>query len=150
MKFIILILSLLAVVLNVSRVSVHDPSIVNANGKYYVFGSHVAAARSDDLINWIRISGDYQNPTNNPIYGNLRETFKESFKWAGYNDGDVSGGKYGIWAPDVIYNADYVWTDGSKGAYMLYYSVSSTWRRSCIGFLVSKKIDGGYVYGEYF
>lgn len=29
---------------------------------------------------------------------------------------------------------------------MLYYSTSSTWRRSCIGFLVSKKIESGYKY----
>ena len=148
MKYIIVILLLLGVVLNISRVSVHDPSIINVNGKYYVFGSHIAVAKSDDLINWTQISGDYQNPTNNPVYGNLQQTFKESFKWAGYNDGDCSGGGYAIWAPDVFYNPDYVWTDGSKGAYMLYYSASSTWRRSCIGFLVSKRVDGGYVYGD--
>ena len=139
---------LLGAILTISRVSVHDPSIIMANGKYYVFGSHIGVAKSDDLINWTQVSHDYQNPNNNPVYGNLRETFKESFKWAGYDDGDCSGGKYAIWAPDVFYNQDYVWSDGSKGAFMLYYSVSSTWRRSCIGFLVSKRVDGGYVYGD--
>ena len=144
----IIFLLLLSLVLNISRVSVHDPSIINDNGQYYVFGSHIAVAKSTDLINWTSLSKDYENPTNNRVYGNLRETFKESFKWAGYDDGDCSGGNYAVWAPDVFYNPDYAWSDGSKGAFMLYYSASSTWRRSCIGFLVSKKVDGGYVYGD--
>ena len=131
MKKIILAL-LIGLSLSISRVSVHDPSIIEDNGHYYVFGSHLATARSDDLINWTQISRDYENPTGNVIYGNLVQTFAQSFKWAGYDDGDCSGGRYAVWAPDVFYNPDYVWSDGSKGAYMLYYSASSTWRRSCI------------------
>ena len=31
---------------------------------------------------------------------------------------------------------------------MLYYATSSTWRRSCIGFLISKRVDGDYIYGD--
>ena len=147
MKYFIISL-LIGLSLSVRRVSVHDPSIVKDNGHYYVFGSHISAARSDDLKNWDLLSSDYQNPANNPIYGNLQSTFKEAFKWAGYNEGDNAGGHYGIWAPDVMYNEEYVWADGSKGAYMLYYSTSSTWRRSAIGFLVSKRIDGGYKPGK--
>jgi len=117
--FIISLLSGLS--LSVRRVSVHDPSIVKDNGHYYVFGSHMAAAKSDDLKNWDLLSSDYQNPANNPIYGNLQSTFKEAFKWTGYNEGDNVGGHYGIWAPDEIYNEEYVWADGNKGAYMFYY-----------------------------
>ncbi len=132
---------------NISRVSVHDPSIFEDNGKYYVFGSHIATAASDDLVNWTQVSTDYQSVTNNVIYGNVKENLAESFKWAGYDDGDCAGGNYAVWAPDVIYNPNYVWEDGSKGAYMLYYSASSTWRRSCIGYMVSKTVDGGYKYG---
>lgn len=132
---------------NISRVSVHDPSIFAKDGKYYVFGSHIATASSDDLVNWTQVSRDYQDVNGNVIYGNLRENLAESFKWAGYDDGDCAGGNYAVWAPDVIYNPDYVWEDGSKGAYMLYYSASSTWRRSCIGYMVSKNYDGGYQYG---
>jgi len=147
MKYIIIPL-LISLSLSVRRVSVHDPSIVKDNGLYYVFGSHVGVAKSTDMKNWDLLSSDYQNPSNNPVYGNLQSTFKESFKWAGFNEGDNAGGHYGIWAPDVIYNEEYVWSDGSKGAYMLYYSTSSTWRRSCIGFLVSKRIDGGYKFGK--
>ncbi|GIP17689.1 hypothetical protein J40TS1_33310 [Paenibacillus montaniterrae] len=68
-----------------------------------------------------------------------------SFAWAGYNDQDSSGG-HSVWAPGPIYNASYVWADGSTGAYMMYYCTSSTYIRSAIGFAVSKSINGPYEY----
>lgn len=53
----------------ISRVSVHDPSIVKepGTGTYYVFGTHLAAARSDDLVNWEQICTDYEDVDDNPI-----------------------------------------------------------------------------------
>lgn len=129
------------------RVSVHDPSVVETkNGEYYIFGSHLAGAKSKDLVNWTSLGSDYDNVTDNWLYGNLRDNLKESFLWAGYDDGDSSGGKYAVWAPDVLWNPYYRNKDGSKGAYMIYYSASSTWRRSCIGYGVSKDIEGPYTY----
>lgn len=76
------------------HVSVHDPSIIKGNnGSYYVFGSHIAAAKSTDLMNWTSlVTSEYQAPENNPIYGNLSENLAESFKWAGENDADSTGG----------------------------------------------------------
>ena len=148
MKYFILPI-LLGISICISRVNVHDPAIIQVGGTYYVFGSHLAAAKSNDLISWSYISNsDYQDPITNPVYGRLTDTFAESFKWAGYDDGDTSGGRYAVWAPDPFYNPDYVWPNGNKGAYMLYYATSSTWRRSCIGFLVSNRVDGGYTYGN--
>ena len=129
----------------ISRASVHDPSIIREGDTYYVFGSHLAAAKSEDLVNWEQLCKDYENPTDNAIYGNLTENFAETFEWAGFNDGDCTGG-YAIWAPDVHWDAGYVWEDGSKGAYLLYYSASSSWKRSCIGLAVSKTIEGPYAY----
>ena len=131
-----------------TRVSVHDPSIFESNGTYYALGSHVASAKSSDLMHWEQVSTDYQNVDNEPFYGDLSETFKEPFQWAGYNDGDAANGGYAVWAPDIIWNPHYVWDDGSKGAYMLYCCTSSTWRRSCIVYLVSKTMDGTYEYGD--
>ncbi len=129
------------------RVSVHDPSVIESeNGEYYIFGSHLAGAKSEDLVNWTSLGSDYENVTDNWLFGNTRDNLKESFLWAGYDDGDCSGGKYAVWAPDVLWNPYYRNEDGSKGAYMLYYSASSTWRRSCIGYGVSKKIEGPYTY----
>lgn len=130
------------------HVSVHDPSILKVeDGSYYILGSHTASAKSSNLIEWTQLNTDYANVNATPFYGNLQETLAEPFEWAGYNDGDCVGG-YAVWAPDIIWNPYYEWEDGSTGAYMLYCCTSSTWRRSCICYLVSKTIDGTYEYGD--
>ena len=126
------------------HVSVHDPSMIRAGDTYYLLGSHAASAKSKDLIKWTQLSRDYEKPDDEPFFGKLAETLKESFRWAGYHDGDAAS--YAVWAPDIIYDGAYRWQDGSKGAYLLYYCTSSTWRRSCIGYLASKTIDGKYQY----
>lgn len=127
------------------HVSVHDPSIVVGNdGTYYAFGTHITTAKSTDLANWTVCSNGYTTP-NNTYFGNLPENLAESFKWAGKDDADCKGG-YAVWAPDVFWNENYVNKDGTKGAYMMYYSVSSTYCRSAIGYAVSKQIDKGYQY----
>lgn len=137
---------------NVSRVTVHDPSILKADGTYYLFGSHLADAKSADLLNWnqINIDWNWRKPAgswqNDSVYGEVLENFAESFAWAGYDDGDCANGGLGFWAPDVIYNPHYVWGDSSEGAYMLYYCTTSSWRRSCIGYAVSKTPEGPYEY----
>ena len=87
---------------------------------------------------------DYGNVEDTPFYGNLLETLEKPFQWAGYDDGDCAGGGYAVWAPDAIWNPYYEWEDGSTGAYMLYCCTSSTWRRSCISYLVSKTFEGPY------
>lgn len=127
-------------------VSVHDPSIVKdpKSGLYYVFGSHIAAAKSADLMNWTSFTNGYA-PVNNTIFGDLSANLAPSFAWAGEDDADSRGG-YAVWAPDVLWNKDYVNADGTKGAYLMYYSVSSTYIRSAIGLAVSKNIEGPYTY----
>ncbi|MDQ6419601.1 LamG-like jellyroll fold domain-containing protein [Paenibacillus sp. LHD-117] len=128
------------------NVSVHDPSIVKDGDTFYAFGSHIDAAKSTDLINWTRFTNGYTTP-NNVIFGDLSSNLAGSFAWAGENDSDSKGG-YAVWAPDVFYNKDYMNKDGSKGAYMMYYSASSTYIRSAIGFAVSQSIEGPYTYGD--
>lgn len=138
---------------DLKRVTVHDPSIVKdpATGTYYVFGSHMATAKSDDLVNWTQIAKDYEYPMagkDDPVYGNVIENFAESFRWAGYDDGDcaTTESKLAVWAPDVFWDEVYEWEDGSKGAWLMYYTASSTWRRSCIGVAASKTIEGPYAH----
>ena len=79
-----------------SRVSVHDPSVVKAGGRYYIFGSHRAWARSTDLKHWEpftnNLSRDYQRILD-PIW-------KAWPKQA--SNPDVTGN---MWAPEVHYNA---------------------------------------------
>lgn len=135
-----------------SRVNVHDPSIIKADGTYYIFGTHMADARSTDLVNWTQINKDW-NARETPdawkqdsIYGDVLNNYARSFEWAGYNDANCSNDGLALWAPDVKYNPYYEWKDGTKGAYMLYYSASSTWKRSCIGYAVAKEVEGPYEY----
>ncbi|WP_019912514.1 LamG-like jellyroll fold domain-containing protein [Paenibacillus sp. HW567] len=129
-----------------TNVSVHDPSIVKDGSTYYVFGSHIDAAKSSDLMNWTRFTNGYTTP-DNVLYGDLSKNLAESFAWAGENDSDSTNG-FSVWAPDVFWNKDYKNADGTQGAYMLFYCTSSTYIRSAIGFAVSQKIEGPYTYGN--
>jgi arabinan endo-1,5-alpha-L-arabinosidase len=126
------------------NVSVHDPSIVKKGDTYYIFGSHIEAAKSKDLISWDTFSNGYTTP-DNELYGDLSKNLAGSFEWAGENDSDSKGG-FAVWAPDVFWNEDYINKDGSKGTYMIYYSASSTYIRSAIGIAVSQNIEGPYEY----
>nr|WP_233531387.1 LamG-like jellyroll fold domain-containing protein [Paenibacillus alkalitolerans] len=128
------------------NVSVHDPSIVKDGDTYYVFGSHIEAAKSTDLMSWTKFTNAYTTP-GNVIYGDLSKNLAGSFAWAGENDSDSKGG-FAVWAPDVFWNKDYINEDGTKGAYMIYYSASSTYIRSAIGFAVSQNIEGPYTYAD--
>lgn len=65
-----------------TNVSVHDPSIVKDGGTYYVFGSHIEAAKSADLLNWATFTNGYETP-GNALYGDLSENLAGSFAWAG-------------------------------------------------------------------
>lgn len=126
-----------------SRVSVHDPSIMEAtDGTYYVFGSHIDAAKSKDLVNWTTFTNGYTS-SNNAIFGDLSKNLAKPFKWAGENDCDSRGG-FSVWAPDVFYNKDYVNADGTTGAYMMYFCTTSTYKRSVIAFGVSQNVEGPY------
>ncbi len=129
---------------NKSRVSVHDPSIIRDGNTYYVFGSHIDAAKTTDLQNWKTFTNGYSK-TNNVEFGNLSANLKKAFDWAGEDLGDCVGG-FAVWAPDVIWNPDYINTDGSKGAYLMYFCTSSTWNTSVIGYASAKNIEGPYTF----
>ena len=98
---------------NKARVSVHDPSIIKANdGTYYVWGSHIDAAKSKDLQNWTQFTNGYTTP-NNAEFGDLSANLKKAFDWAGENleDCDASNPNssgFAVWAPDVVWNPEYI------------------------------------------
>ncbi len=130
---------------NKARVSVHDPSIYkDKDGTYYVFGSHIEAARTNDLQNWTRFTNGYA-AENNALFGNLSQNLAPAFAWAGENLEDCEGG-FSVWAPDVIYNPDYINDDGTKGAYLMYFCTTSTYMRSVIAFAASKTPQGPYTF----
>ena len=125
---------------NKARVSVHDPSVIKDGNTYYIFGSHIDAAKSNDLQNWTRFSNGYAR-TNNVEFGNLSENL------SGEDLEDCTGG-FAVWAPDVIWNPDFRNADGTTGAYVMYFCTSSTYIRSVICFATSKNIQGPYTFGD--
>lgn len=109
-----------------TNVTVHDPSVIKTNNTYYVFGSHLASAKSSDLMHWSQISATARN--GNQLIPNVTEEMAEALKWAKTNT---------FWAPDVIRLND--------GRYYLYYcSCKGDSPLSCLGIAVSDEVDGPY------
>lgn len=120
-----------------ARVSVHDPSIIKADGKYYIFGSHMVGGSTEDLRTWTRLGNGYSEK--NTIYGNLFEDGLHVFDYAGSGDSIIptdDGGVH-VWAPDAIYNP-------TTGLYYLYYCTTSTWNASNLCYATSENVEGPY------
>lgn len=131
------------------RISIHDPSIIpDGNGKYYIFGTHGCAAKSDDMVNWTSFACGVND--NNRLLvkegKTLRETLKEPLAWTDAyqitNNYDEKNLQTNIWAADVIYNK-------KMGKYC-YYASSSVWSTpgSVIWFATSENIEGPYEYED--
>jgi len=119
---------------NYQNASVHDPSVIRLDdGQFYVFGSHLAAAKSPDLMNWTKVADGVDN--NNPLFATYASEAAEGIAW--------SGGHIGSWAADVIQLAD--------GKYYFYYNHCASPEngecdssRSYLGLAVSDQIEGPY------
>ena len=65
-------------------VFVHDPSILKTeNGEYYVTGSHIASAKSEDLMHWKTVSAGVFD-SNKTLVGEgetLREKYQKPLSW---------------------------------------------------------------------
>lgn len=120
-----------------SGVSVHDPSILKADGSYYIFGSHMAAAKSDDLLNWEKVADGYGK--GNPVYGQIYDVAETAFAYSGNKNSLIptDDKQTHVWAPDVIYNK-------TTGLYYMYYCTTSTWNASNLCYGVSKTPEGPY------
>lgn len=106
--------------------SVHDPSIIKVKDTFYVFGSHLAAAKSNNLISWEQIA-DGVHP-GNLLIPNALEEMKETFEWAESET---------FWATDVIQLED--------GRFYMYYNSSrGDSPRSAMGDAVADDVEGPY------
>mgnify|MGYP000085147784 CR=1 FL=1 len=108
------------------NVSVHDPSVIKVDSTYYVFGSHLASAKTEDLMSWESISSGVTD--GNVLIPNVTEELSETLTWAKSKT---------LWAPDVIQLADgkfYMYYDACKGDSPL----------SALGIAVSDHIEGPY------
>lgn len=113
-----------------SRVSVHDPSVIKADGSYYIFGSHMAWAKSDDLMNWKMFRNNI-NSDHKEILGDIWNEYSKSD-----TNPDISGN---LWAPDVIYN-------DALEKYCMYMSVNGDDWNSVIVLLTADDVEGPYEY----
>ena len=89
----ILVLPAQAAQVKFKNASVHDPSVLEADGMYYIYGSHMQAAKSQDLQDW-KMFSKLDKCTLQPEYA---VQFKEALTWAETGT---------FWAPDVIRLAD--------------------------------------------
>ena len=76
---------------------------------------------SDDLIHWTSTTFDYRKGPgifcDGDHLGQGGAPTSPYQSWAGINR---------VWAPQIFWDGDYVWPDGTKGGYMIYYSM---WNR---------------------
>jgi len=115
-----------------ANVTVHDPSVIKVGAEYYVFGSHLAAARSTDLMNWTLVADGVNNA--NPLFTNVLTALQQTFSWSQVND---------LWAPDVVKLADnkfYFYYDSCRGDSPL----------SALGVAVADSINGPYANKQQF
>lgn len=119
-------------------IAVHDPSVIKGDDGYYVFGSHLAAAKSTDLMSWQYISVLSANDQvdESPLFNTYSSEIAEGIAW--------TDGYKGSWAPDVI--------KAPNGKYWFYYdhcaqteADGGCWNRSYLGVAESDSISGPYV-----
>ncbi|MBN2343155.1 MAG: glycoside hydrolase family 43 protein [Deltaproteobacteria bacterium] len=108
--------------------SVHDPSVIRTNNVYYVFGSHLAAAKTPNLMSWTQVAGDGVNASN-PLFDDVVTELSDAFDWSTV---------VGLWAADVIQLE-------STGKYLMYYnSCEGSSPLSAMGIASSDSIEGPY------
>ena len=108
------------------NVSVHDPSIINDNGTYYIVGSHLAFGKSTDLVSWKQLAINVRN--GNLLFPDPYNTLKDIFD---YTQSQT------MWAGDIIKLKD--------GKYHYYFSAcKGDQPLSVIGVATSDKVDGPY------
>lgn len=130
-----------AAAITYNDIAVHDPSIIRAaDGTYYAFGSHLAVAKSTDLMKWDYSSVLTANDKvdESPLFNTYSSQIAEAIAW--------TDGFKGNWAADVI--------KAPNGKYWFYYNhcaqsettpAGGCWNRSYLGLAEADAITGPYV-----
>ena len=142
---------------NLSRVSVHDPSVVwdPSSWSFYIFGSHRATARSVNMMTWTTVDVPWAADGSTGV-GNDKafvtpevKTVKKggqmvdlpafnAYEWS--KKGNASWSIDGnMWAPDVIYNKE-------MKKWCMYLSINGDSWYSSVILLTSDFIVGPYTY----
>jgi hypothetical protein len=67
--------------------------------------------KSDDLIHWTSVTFDYRKGVSIFCNPEAESVYKD---WSTINR---------VWAPQIFWDPNYVWENGDKGGYMIYYSM---------------------------
>ena len=115
-----------------TNIAVHDPSVTKVGSDYYVIGSHLSMAKTDDLMNWERVA-DVVTPAN-PLFDDVTEELADALGWADANT---------LWAADIIQLSD--------GRFYMYYNACHGEKpQSAMGVAVADNIEGPYENVEIF
>lgn len=116
-----------------SRVTSHDPGIIKANGRYYIFGSHRAFAKSTDLQHWEYFTNnlvtDYQD-----VLGDIWEAWPKQD-----TNPDLTGN---MWAPEVVWNP-------TMNKWCMYLSINgggAQYQKTVMVLLTADDIEGDWTY----
>ncbi|WP_277213335.1 LamG-like jellyroll fold domain-containing protein [Isoptericola croceus] len=105
----------------------HDPSLITVGDEHWVFGSHLAAAKTEDFMQWEQVA-NHVTPQN-PLFDDVTVELAEAFEWAETST---------LWAADVIQ----LEADGKF--YMYYNACRGDSPRSALGIAVADEVDGPY------
>jgi len=90
-------------------------SMTKALGKQSEWDNYgIDLLRSDDLLHWTSVSFDYRQGPKIFCNPEAKSVYKD---WSTINR---------VWAPQIFWDPAYLWPDGQKGGYMIYYSM---WNR---------------------
>lgn len=123
---------------NNAKVSVHDPSIAVFDGKYYIYGSHMTCAVSDDMQTWTWVAQNYS--AGNKVYSEIYKN-KDAYAYSGLGTSLIKtdDGANHVWAPHVIYNE-------KMGKYCMYFCMSSTWNASNLALATADSPEGPFIW----
>ena len=106
---------------------IHDTDLVAVGGTYYIFGSHLLAASSTDLMNWTTFANGVN--ASNPLFANVVADLAATFSWSTVTD---------LWRPAVFQLPD--------GKFYMYYdSCQGTSPLSAMGVAVADQVSGPYL-----
>ncbi|MCL1866490.1 MAG: glycoside hydrolase family 43 protein, partial [Oscillospiraceae bacterium] len=121
------------------RVAVHDPSVIKVGSRYYLIGSHLESAYSDDLYSWQYFANGNRPAKDSTLFNDIYTDLAVPGAWSkefNPTQYDLNGN---LWAPDIIWNPH-------MGKYAMYLSVNGQNWNSSIVLCVSDKIEGPYTY----
>jgi len=102
--------------------------VIRVGDEWYIFGSHLAAAKTADLMHWTLVADGVT--AGNPLFDNVVTELAEIFDWSG---------AVGLWANDVIQLAD--------GRFYMYPNLSQgDAPRASLALAIADDVEGPYVY----